>query len=227
MFLAMSAVAGLSGNVADLISSLGYGGIFVLMIIESSGIPILPIPSELVMPFAGYLAWTGQINWILAAAVGTMGTGLGSAIGYAIGAWGGKPLVGRYGKYIGATPDRMARAEMWFCKYGASTVFFTRMLPVVRTVVNVPAGLVKMDFYKFMACTLAGALPWCLILSYMGYTLGENWESIGLYSDLLIYAVVVIVAVIMIGSIGLYVLDRLDIVKAETVKNYLSILVKI
>src|SRR3974377_982969 len=110
MYILSSIMAGVSGNVTDLISGMGYVGIFILMTIESAGIPI---PSALIMPFGGYLASTGQINWILAAVVGTLGTGMGSAIGYAIGAWGGKPLVDRYGKYIDATPEKIAKAEKW------------------------------------------------------------------------------------------------------------------
>lgn len=224
MFIQSSIISSLSGSVTDMISYLGYGGVFILMTIESAGIPI---PSELIMPFGGYLASTGQINWILAAVVGTLGTGLGSAIGYAIGTWGGKPLIDRYGKYIDATPEKMARAEKWFGKYGESAVFFTRLLPVVRTMVNIPAGLLKMNFYKFMGYTLAGALPWCLLLSFIGYTLGENWERIGQISHQLDYALVAVVAVIIIGLIGLYILVRRGIVKKETVKKYLGFLPKI
>ena len=132
---------------------MSYEGIFILMAIESAG-------------------------WILAAVIGTLGTGFGSAIGYAIGAWGGKPIVDRYGKYIGVTPDKMVWAEKWFCKFGESAVFYTRLLPVVRTIVNVPAGLLGMNFYKFMGYTIAGALPWCLVLAYLGFSLGSNWESV-------------------------------------------------
>jgi membrane protein DedA with SNARE-associated domain len=222
MFLSISIMPSFTGYIMNRISSLGYGGIFGLMVWESSGLPGLPIPSELVMTFAGYLAATGQINLILAVIIGTMGTGIGSAIGYAIGSWGGKPLVYRYGKYIGATPDRMVRAEKWFCNHGESAAFFTRLLPVVRTLVNAPAGLHKMNFSRFMAYTLAGALPWCLFLSYTGYTLGDNWETVGQYSGMLTYAVVAIVAAIIIGYLGRYALVRRGIMKKETglVKEY-------
>jgi membrane protein DedA with SNARE-associated domain len=222
--LMTSIMANITGYITNRISYMGYGGIFGLMAIESSGLPSLPIPGELIMTFAGYLASTGNINLILAVVVGTIGTGIGSAIGYAIGAWGGKPLFHRYGKYFGATPDRIARAEKWFCKHGESAAFFTRMLPVVRTIVNAPAGLLKMDFSRFVAYTLAGALPWCLLLSYIGYMLGDNWETIGQYSQPLTYAVVAILAIVIIGSFSLYALVRRGIVKKETVKKYLGFL---
>jgi membrane protein DedA with SNARE-associated domain len=214
-------MSSLTDYITGLISYLGYGAIFVLMTIESVGIPI---PSELIMPFGGYLASTGQINWVLAAVAGTLGTGLGSAIGYAIGAWGGKPLVDRYGKYIDATPEKIAKAEKWFGKYGESAVFYTRLMPVVRSMVNVPAGMLNMNFLKFMAYTLAGAFPWCLVLSFIGYTLGENWDKIGQYTHLLDNAMVVVAAAIVIGAVGLYVLVRRGIVKKETVKKYLGFL---
>jgi Uncharacterized membrane-associated protein len=116
----------------------------------------------------------------------------------------------------------MLWAEKWFCKFGESAVFYTRLLPVVRTIVNVPAGLLGMNFYKFMAYSLAGALPWCLVLSYFGYTLGSNWESIMQYTHLLAYAVGGIVALIVVGAIAMYLLVRQGIVKKETVMRYLK-----
>jgi membrane protein DedA with SNARE-associated domain len=208
----------ISTSITDLLTGLGYTGIFLLMTIESAGIPI---PSELIMTFGGYLASTGKINWIMAAVIGTLGTGLGSAIGYGIGAWGGKAVVDRYGGYIGVTPDKMLWAEKWFCKFGESAVFYTRLLPVVRTLVNVPAGLLGMNFYKFMAYTMAGALPWCLVLAFLGYTLGSNWRSIMQYTHLLAYAVGGVVVAIVAGAVILYLLVRQGFVKKETVMRYL------
>ncbi len=210
-----------TGTITDMLASMGYIGVFVLMTIESAGIPI---PSELIMTFAGFLSSgaNAPMNWIVAAIFGALGTGMGSAIGYAIGAWGGKPMVDRYGKYIGVNSDKMVWAEKWFCKFGESAVFYTRLLPVVRTIVNVPAGLLGMNFYKFMAYSMAGALPWCLVLSYLGFSLGERWESIMGYAHILTYAVVAIVAVAVVGAIVLYILVRQGIVKKETVMKYLS-----
>jgi len=209
-----------TGTITGLLASLGYVGVFVLMTIESAGIPI---PSELIMTFAGFLSSgaNAPMNWIVAAIVGSLGTGAGSAIGYAIGAWGGKPMVDRYGKYIGVNTDKMVWAEKWFCKFGESAVFYTRLLPVVRTIVNVPAGLLGMNFYKFMAYSMAGALPWCLVLSYLGFSLGEQWESIMGYAHILTYAVVAIVVLIIVGAVVLYILVRRGIVPKETVMKYL------
>jgi membrane protein DedA with SNARE-associated domain len=218
--LAMESLFGnLSSSITDMLTGLGYVGIFVLMTIESAG---LPIPSELIMTFGGYLASTGKINWILAAVIGTLGTGFGSAIGYAIGAWGGKAMVDRYGRYLGVTTDKMVWAEKWFCKFGESAVFYTRLLPVVRTIVNVPAGLLGMNFYKFMAYSMAGAFPWCLVLAFLGYTLGANWESIMDYAHVLTYAIGGFVLFIILGTIVLYFLVRQGIVKKETVMKYLK-----
>lgn len=219
MFVPTLIMTSLTGSITDLMSSMGYVGIFILMAIESAGIPI---PSELIMTFGGYLASTGKINWILAAVLGTLGTGFGSAIGYAIGARGGKPLVDKYGKYLGVTPDKMVWAEKWFCKFGESAVFYTRLLPVVRTIVNIPAGLLGMNFYKFMGYTLAGAFPWCLVLAYLGYTLGSNWESIMGYAHIFAYAIGGLVLLIVLGAIALYVLVRRGVVKKETVMRYLK-----
>jgi membrane protein DedA with SNARE-associated domain len=219
MLAIVSFLGDLSTSITDLLTGLGYIGIFVLMTIESAGIPI---PSELIMTFGGYLASTGKMNWIIAGIIGALGTGAGSAIGYAIGAWGGKPLVDKYGKYLGVTTDKMVWAEKWFCKFGESAVFYTRLLPVVRTIVNVPAGLLGMNFYKFMAYSMVGALPWCLVLAYLGYTLGSNWESIMGYAHIFTYAIGGLVLIIVLGAIALYLLVRQGIVKKETVMKYLK-----
>jgi membrane protein DedA with SNARE-associated domain len=179
------------------------------------------------MTYGGFMASQGKINWIVAAAMGSLGTGLGSAIGYAIGAWGGKAFIDRYGRFLGVTPQKMLFAEKWFCKFGESACFYTRLLPVVRTVVNVPAGLLGMNFYKFMAYSMVGAFPWCLVLAYLGFTLGENWESIMEYSHLLSYGVGAIVALIVVGAIVLYVLVRQGVVKRETVARYLAFILHV
>jgi membrane protein DedA with SNARE-associated domain len=219
-----SLIGSLTTGITDLIANMGYAGIFILMTIESAGIPV---PSELIMTYGGFMASQGKINWIVAAAMGSLGTGLGSAIGYAIGAWGGKAFIDRYGRFLGVTPQKMLFAEKWFCKFGESACFYTRLLPVVRTVVNVPAGLLGMNFYKFMAYSMVGAFPWCLVLAYLGFTLGENWESIMEYSHLLTYGVGAIVALIVVGAIVLYVLVRQGVVKRETVARYLAFILHV
>lgn len=219
-----SVLGGISGFAENIIGNMGYAGIFILMTIESAGIPV---PSELIMTYGGFMASEGKINWILAAVIGSLGTGLGSAIGYGIGAWGGKPVVDKYGKFIGVTSEKMVWAEKWFCKFGESACFYTRMLPVVRTIVNVPAGLLGMNFYKFMGYSMLGALPWCLILSYLGFTLGKNWESILGYSHLLSYAIVGLVLLIIVIAVVLWILIRLGVVEKQTVMKYLSFILHV
>jgi len=219
MFGLVTDPAAHQGFITGLIANIGYLGIFILMTLESAGIPI---PSEIIMPYGGFLASQGRIDWLLAGIVGSLGTGLGSAIGYAIGAWGGKALVDRYGFLIGVNREKMVDAERWFCKYGESACFYTRLLPVVRTIVNVPAGLLGMNFYKFMGYSMAGALPWCLVLSFLGYRLGQNWESILRYTHLLAFLVAGIVVLLVVGSIVVYILVRRGVVAKETVMKYLS-----
>lgn len=219
-----SILGALTGFVTDLIGNMGYIGIFILMTIESAGIPI---PSELIMTYGGFMASEGKINWILAAVVGSLGTGLGSAIGYAIGLWGGKPFIDKYGRILGVTPDKLVFAEKWFCKFGESATFYTRLLPVVRTIVNVPAGLLGMNFYKFMIYSMIGAFPWCLVLSYLGFTLGENWESIMQYSHLLSYAIGGLVVLIIVIAVVLWVLIKLGYVEKKTVMKYLSFILHV
>ena len=224
MFGLETLLANLSTTITDVMGTLGYTGIFILMTIESAG---LPIPSELIMTYGGYLGSTGAVHWAVAAVVGALGTGLGSAIGYAIGAWGGKPVVDRYGPYFGVTRDKMLWAERWFCKFGESAVFYTRLLPVVRTIVNVPAGLLGMNFYKFMAYSMAGALPWCLVLSYIGYSLGAHWHEILRYEHWINAAVAGLVAFVILGALGLYLLVRLGYVEKQTVMKYLSFILRV
>ena len=222
----MLSIAGdITSTVIDIIGNLGYLGIFILMTIESAGIPI---PSEVIMTYAGFMATPGGITHVFAVAViGSLGTGLGSAIGYGIGAWGGKPFVDRYGKYFGVNSQKLLWAERWFCRYGESACMYTRLLPVVRTIVNVPAGLLNMDFKKFMAYSMLGAFPWCLVLASVGYILGSNWQSIMGASHLLSYAIGAIVAGIILAAVIIYALVKAGILPEKTVRKYLSFLLDV
>jgi membrane protein DedA with SNARE-associated domain len=218
--LASDAIAMVTG----LIDNLGYWGIFILTVIESVG---LPIPSEVVMPYGGFMASShGILRVVYVAVIGTLGTGLGASIDYFIGAWGGKQLVDKYGKYLGATPQKREKAERWFSKYGEAACLYTRLLPVVRSVVNVPAGLLKMDFKKFLAYTMVGAFPWCLALAFIGYILGENWRSIMGYSHGLTLAAAVVV-IIIAAAVMVYILVKKGIIPEETVKKYLLFIIDI
>lgn len=184
----------LSGFITQLIASAGYLGVFVLMALESAA---LPVPSEVVMPFAGYLAYQGVFNLVLISIVGAAGCTAGSVISYYIGLKGGRPLIERYGKYFFIKTGHMDIAEKWFGKYGDRAVFFSRLLPVVRTFISLPAGIGKYDFRKLVAFSFIGSLPWTFALAYAGFLLGPYWKSIisffnGL--DIAIIAAIIIVA---------------------------------
>jgi len=171
----------------------GYGvpAVFVLMVLESMGILI---PSEAISPFAGYLVSEGQMGFVAAVTAGVLGNLVGSCIAYAIGLWGGRELWFRYGKYVGVRAHHLAVAEKWFDRYGELAVFVSRCLPVVRTFISFPAGTARMNFAKFVLYTFLGCVPWVFALTYLGYTLGKNWETIGDYLHYLDYAVAVALA---------------------------------
>lgn len=184
----------LSGFVTQFISSVGYAGVFLLMALESAA---LPMPSEIVMPFAGYLAYQGIFNLALLGFVGAAGCTAGSIISYYVGLKGGRPLIEKYGKYFFMNTGHMELAENWFCKYGDKAVFFSRLLPVVRTFISLPAGIAKYDFKKLVAFSFIGSLPWTFALAYVGFFLGPYWESIiGFFNglDIAVIAVVILLA---------------------------------
>ncbi|SIR54599.1 MULTISPECIES: DedA family protein [Acidiphilium] len=167
-------IAALAHFVIATISSLGYAGIAVLMALESA---CIPIPSEVILPFAGYLVSTGRFDLWLVAIVGALGCNIGSTIAYAVGYAGGRPLVERFGRYILLDQAELTRVEGFFARYGSVTVLVSRMLPVVRTYIALPAGMARMNFWKFQAYTFIGSLPWCLALAYVGFRLGKAWET--------------------------------------------------
>lgn len=173
------------------IAALGYWGVAVGMAIESANIPL---PSELILPFGGYLVSTGKLNFFWTAMAGTLGGTAGSILSYLLGLYGGRPLVLRYGRYVGINEKRLALADYWFCRYGEATVFFTRLMPVVRTFISLPAGISGMNFPRFVAYTFLGSLPWCFFLTYLGLKLGEHWEDLKVWfhrADILVAAVIV------------------------------------
>jgi membrane protein DedA with SNARE-associated domain len=152
----------------------GYTGIAVLMGIESA---CIPLPSEIIMPFAGYLAYTGRFSLIWAATAGALGCNLGSALAYWIGAKGGRPLVERYGKWVLMSHHDLDRMTVFFNQYGSITVLLARLLPVVRTFIAFPAGIAKMPQIRFHVYTFLGSWPWCFALAYAGMQLGERWHT--------------------------------------------------
>ncbi|HVP37354.1 MAG TPA: DedA family protein [Terriglobales bacterium] len=178
--------------VMDTISSLGYWGIVFTMGIESA---CMPLPSEIIMPFAGYLVFTGRFSLFWVSVAGAFGCLLGSVAAYWAGVWGGRPFIERFGKYVLLSKRDLDTAERWFKKYGDWAIFFSRLLPVIRTFISLPAGIAKMNFPRFVIYTFLGSLPWCFILAYIGKILGENWQSIKGYfrgADVIIVAIVVL-----------------------------------
>jgi membrane protein DedA with SNARE-associated domain len=164
----------LAGLITATISALGYPGIVLLMAIESA---CIPLPSEIIMPFAGYLASTGRFNLVLVATAGALGCNLGSTVAYAIGSRGGRPLVERWGAYVLMSRRDLELADRFFARYGSITVFVARLLPVVRTFIALPAGIARMPQLQFQLYTFAGSWPWCFALAYVGMKLGEHWQS--------------------------------------------------
>jgi membrane protein DedA with SNARE-associated domain len=164
----------LSGFIVAVISSMGYAGVALLMAIESA---CVPLPSEIIMPFAGYLVYAGRFNLWAVGVAGAVGCVLGSLVAYYVGLKGGRPFVERYGRYILVSPHDLDLADRWFARYGEVIVFASRLLPVVRTFIAFPAGVARMNLARFTAYTFLGSLPWCIGLAYVGQILGEQWDK--------------------------------------------------
>ncbi len=164
----------------SLYSTFGYAGVLIAMTIESAAIPL---PSELILPFAGWSVSRGLVEpltgapWSYWGAViaGVLGNTAGSLLSYAIGAFGGRPLVQRYGRYVLISAHDLEIAERWFARYGEATVFFSRMLPIVRTFISVPAGVARMPLWRFVLFSVLGAIPWVMLLVWGGMVLGDHW----------------------------------------------------
>lgn len=171
-------IARLGLFVIGVISGMGYIGVVVLMAIESA---CIPLPSEVIMPFSGYLVYTGQFKLWLVALMGALGCNLGSAVAYEIGYYGGRPLVERYGSYVLLSQNELDWADRFFFRFGDLTVLISRMLPVVRTFIALPAGIARMRRFRFHLYTFVGSFPWCLGLAYLGMKAGEHWNYLGKY----------------------------------------------
>jgi membrane protein DedA with SNARE-associated domain len=159
-----------------LFTDLGYAGIIVAMAIQSC---CIPLPSEVIMPLAGFLAFQGSLNVWAAGMAGAVGSLIGSVVAYWIGATGGRPLLLRYGRYVLISPHDAERADAFFARHGDATVFFGRLVPIVRSFISLPAGIARMDFGKFVVFSFLGSIPWSVALAYAGYALGQNWNSVG------------------------------------------------
>ena len=171
-------IGALAGFIIGTISSLGYGGIVLLMAVESA---CIPLPSEIIMPFSGYLVFTGQMQLWLVALAGAFGCVLGSLLAYWLGAVGGRPLVEKYGRYVLISHHDLDLADRWFRRHGDITIFIGRLLPVVRTLIAFPAGIAHMPLWRFNIYTFVGSFIWCWALAWIGMQLGQNWNTLGVY----------------------------------------------
>jgi len=160
--------------ITGIISAIGYPGIALLMAIESA---CIPLPSEIIMPFAGYGVFLGKMNLYWAATAGAIGCNLGSLVAYWIGAYGGRPLVEKFGRYVLMSKHDLDRVDHYFGKYGDITVLLGRLLPVVRTFIALPAGIARMPQLRFHIYTFIGSWPWCFALAYAGMRAGASWNS--------------------------------------------------
>lgn len=162
-------------HIGDIINSLGYFGIAGGMLLESA---CIPIPSELVLPIAGFMIKSHTIGWVGANAAVAIGSLLGSLLAYSVGYYGGRPFILKYGKYFFVSEDHFYKADKTFNKYGAAAVFFGRLLPVVRTFISLPAGIARIDLKKFITFSLAGMLPWNFLLIFLGYKFSEKFDTV-------------------------------------------------
>ena len=161
--------------VVDYIALWGYTGIIIGMALESA---CIPVPSELIFGFAGYLVYLGKLDFTMSVVAGVAGGLLGSIVAYLVGFYGGQPFVAKYGKYLLLSKKHVDTAQRWFDRYGLKATFFSRLLPIVRTFISLPAGFAKVNLGKFILYTLLGSIPWTVALIYAGQILGENWREL-------------------------------------------------
>jgi membrane protein DedA with SNARE-associated domain len=164
--------------IMSVISTMGYGGIVLLMAIESA---CIPLPSEIIMPFAGFLVFKGEMTLWWVALAGAVGCVVGSIPAYYVGMFGGRPLAEKYGKYVLISKKDLDMADRWFDKHGDIIIFIARLLPAVRTFIAFPAGVAKMNMSKFIIYTFVGSLIWCWVLAYAGMKFGEHWVDLKVY----------------------------------------------
>ncbi|MFN8131754.1 MAG: DedA family protein [Solirubrobacteraceae bacterium] len=188
----------------DVVNSLGLPGVFLLMLLESA---CIPIPSEATMLFAGFNVSKGEYSLIVLTLVGTAANLVGSWIAYGVGYFGRIELVEKHGKKVGISTKHLHQADRWFERHGEATVFFTRMLPIVRTFISLPAGVARMPFWRFTIFTVLGCLPWVFLLAFIGKEAGDNWES---WKNKLHYVDYAVAALLVAGGIYLFVRWRRD-----------------
>ena len=206
----------LNGPVRDLVTQIyeavGYLGVAFWVALESV---IIPIPSELVLPFAGFLVGEGTAvepltggawNYWLVVLAGTIGATVGALVAYGIGAWGGRPIIERWGRYLGIQPADLDRADVFFARHGEAASFFGRLVPIIRSLVSFAAGVARMPVGRFTVFTFLGSLPWTALLVFAGVQLGANWETVGGLLKRFEYAVLAILVVIVLAWIWLRII---------------------
>ena len=186
----------------DVIDKLGLVGVFLLMVAESA---CLPIPSEATMLFAGFNVANGEYSLLAATAVGVSANVVGSWIAYAIGYFGRIDLLEKHGRKVGIKQHHLEWADRWFERYGDATIFFSRMLPIIRTFISLPAGVARMPFWRFTLLTTLGCIPWVFMLTFIGKQAGDNWSK---WKDNLHYVDYVVIALILLGLLWLLVRRR-------------------
>jgi membrane protein DedA with SNARE-associated domain len=186
----------------DVVDAMGLPGVFVLMLLESA---CIPVPSEATMLFAGFNVSRGEYTLLAATLVGTFANLVGSWVAYAVGYFGRIDILEKHGRKLHIKPSHLAWADRWFERHGDATVFFTRMLPIVRTFISLPAGVARMPFWRFSLFTVLGCLPWVFMLTFIGQQVGDRWEQ---WKDKLHYVDYAVAAAIVIGVIYLVVKQR-------------------
>ena len=185
-------IEGLINIVISVLDKVGYIGIFFGMALESA---CIPIPSEAILPFGGYLSYTGRLNLIITIHLGTLGGTFGSLAAYYLGKLGGRPWVEKYADTIRLNRAHIEKSDYYFNKYGEKIVFFSRLLPIIRTFISLPAGISRMEVKKFTIYTFAGSLIWSILLAYAGFVMGQNWVLMRTWfhvADIIVAAAIVI-----------------------------------
>ncbi len=193
--MVFSLISGILSLISNIISTLGYAGIVILMTIESAA---TPLPSEAIIPFAGYLVSTGRFSLFGVALAGAIGSVIGSVIVYAIARYGGRPLVEKYGKYIFIPHKSLAAADKFFSEHGISSLLIGRIVPVVRTYISIPAGVAKANFWIFTITCFIGSFFWSLLLAWGGQMLGNDWHLVTPYAKIVSYCLIAILLFLLI-----------------------------
>ena len=194
------------------LSNLGHFGIFLAMSLESA---CIPLPSEITLPLAGYMVYLHKGTLLSMTLVSTLGCLFGSLVAYTVGYYGGRPLILKYGKYIFLSEKDLNRADNFFEKKGQATIFFSRMLPVIRTFISLPAGIARMNLFKFTILSVLGSLPWCFLFVFLGTKFGENYNKVEDYFKKFNYVVIIGV----IALITFFVLWKYKEIKSKKQMN--------